>query len=81
MPPLAYPDGMQMLRLLGTHVLLTAFTLLLFAEPALAQDTGAPPVPALSRSPHAAIGYGVMVLLLVLVITVSIMPSKRGHQD
>lgn len=47
---------------------------------ALAQDS-APPQPMLSRSAPAWIGFFFMVVLLTVVLGVSLMPSKRGHQD
>jgi FtsH-binding integral membrane protein len=47
---------------------------------AWAQDN-APPSPTLSRTPKPWMGFVVMFLLLALVLGVSLMPSKRGHQD
>jgi len=47
---------------------------------ALAQGS-APPQPALSRSAPVWIGFLFMVILLTIVLGVSLMPSKRGHQD
>jgi Na+/H+ antiporter NhaA len=47
---------------------------------AMAQES-APPAPTLSRSLPPWVGYIVMVLLLAAVVGVSLMPSKRGHQD
>ncbi len=40
-----------------------------------------PPMPSLSRSAPPWVGYIVMFILLALVMGVSLMPSKRGHQD
>jgi FtsH-binding integral membrane protein len=46
-----------------------------------AAQTAAPPMPSLRRSTPAWLGYLVMFLLLSIVVTVSLMPSKRSHQD
>ncbi len=46
----------------------------------LAQGS-APPQPILTRSAPAWIGFLFMVILLAIVLGVSLMPSKRGHQD
>jgi len=46
---------------------------------ALAQDN--PDPPGLSKTPAPWVGYIVMFLLLAGVVGVSLMPSKRGHQD
>ncbi len=47
---------------------------------ALAQDS-APPQPMLTHSAPVWIGFFFMVILLTIVLGVSLMPSKRGHQD
>jgi FtsH-binding integral membrane protein len=64
------------------HLMRLAATLapLAAAAAAWAQDN-APPQPRLSKSAPAWMGFAVMVILLALVIGVSLMPSKRGHQD
>jgi uncharacterized membrane protein YdjX (TVP38/TMEM64 family) len=46
----------------------------------LAQDA-APPQPTLNRYPAVVWGYLAIFVLLGLVVGVSILPSKRGHQD
>jgi hypothetical protein len=48
--------------------------------PALAQ-AAAPPAPILKKSPPVWLGFLVMALLLIIVMFVSLMPSKRSHQD
>ena len=58
---------------------LAAVTLLAPAV-ALAQEN-VPPSPTLARVPKPWIGYVVIFLLVVLVLGVSLIPSKRGHQD
>jgi hypothetical protein len=40
-----------------------------------------PPSPSLSRTPAAWVGFAFMFVLLALVLGVSLLPSKRGHQD
>ncbi len=52
---------------------------LVIAADVLAQ--AAPPQPNLSKSAPAWLGFGVMLILLAVVLGVSLMPSKRGHQD
>ena len=47
---------------------------------AVAQGS-APPSPSLSKWAPPWVGYIVTVVLLALVLGVSLMPSKRGHQD
>jgi hypothetical protein len=41
----------------------------------------AAPQPNLSKAPPAWLGILVMFILLALVISVSLMPSRRSHQD
>ncbi|MHC5023825.1 MAG: hypothetical protein ACYTGG_07925 [Planctomycetota bacterium] len=48
--------------------------------PAVALAT-APPAPTLRKTAPAWMGYGVIFLLVVVVLTVSLLPSKRSHQD
>ena len=59
---------------------LRAAAVVLPAAATMAQDS-APPSPSLSRSAAPWGGYVVMIILLGLVMGVSLMPSKRGHQD
>ena len=49
--------------------------------PAVALAQAAAPPPALRRTPAPWIGMMIMAVLLALVLTVSLMPSKRSHQD
>lgn len=49
---------------------------------ALAQQTGPrPPTPKRADAAAPLPSIGVALLLLGLVMTASLMPSKRGHQD
>ncbi len=58
-----------------------AYALLLVAPIVAHAQVTAPPQPTLNRSPAAWIGYMIMIVLLAMVIVVSLLPSKRGHQD
>jgi len=57
----------------------TMLTLCLTAT-SFGQDDG-PPAPALRRTHPAWLGSAVIFVLLVMVMLVSLMPSKRSHQD
>jgi hypothetical protein len=61
--------------LLGLHA-----AAVLMPAVALAQES-APPAPGLSKNAPPWMGYIIMVFLLALVLGVSLMPSKRSHQD
>jgi hypothetical protein len=65
-------------RLLITYVLAMAATLMPAAA-ALAQ-TPAPP-PNLRNAPPVWAGYLLMAVLMVIVVGISLLPSKRSHQD
>ncbi len=39
------------------------------------------PQPELRRAPATWVGYMFMVILVAAVMAVSLLPSKRGHQD
>ncbi len=73
---------MLRLRILPTSVARATVTALALLAPAVAwaQDN-VPPPPTLSRTPKPWLGFVVMFLLVALVLGVSLMPSKRGHQD
>jgi len=49
------------------------------AAPVYAQK--AAPMPNLSRSPSPLIGFGIIAVFAVLIVAISLLPSKRGHQD
>lgn len=44
-------------------------------------QSAAPPEPGLRRTAAPWVGYLVIFVLLALVLAVSLIPSKRGHQD
>jgi hypothetical protein len=39
------------------------------------------PQPSLTRAPSPLIGFGLMFLMVVVVVVISFIPSKRSHQD
>jgi len=57
-----------------------ALALMIWA-PAMALAQTAAPQPMLKRAPPIWLGLLVMVLLLAIVLAISLMPSKRSHQD
>jgi drug/metabolite transporter (DMT)-like permease len=67
----------RLISTLGTRAI--ALTVMLWPVIALAQD--APPQPSLRRSPAPWVGLLIIVVLAGIIIAVSLMPSKRGHQD
>ncbi len=73
---------MLRLRFLSTSVSRATVTALALLAPAVAwAQENVPPPPTLSRTPKPWLGFVVMFLLVALVLGVSLMPSKRGHQD
>ena len=51
----------------------------IMASPVWAQT--AAPQPTLRKAPAAWIGMAFMFVMLAIVVAISIMPSKRSHQD
>lgn len=62
-----------------TVVLLIALTTLL--APVVVWCQNSAPAPVLQRQSPVWIGYLIMFVLTALVVAVSLMPSKRSHQD
>lgn len=62
------------------RLLTGALPLLLINAAAWAQSAAAPQ-PTLQKSPPVWLGLLVIFLMLVAVVTVSLLPSRRGHQD
>lgn len=55
---------------------------LLFAASAFAQDAvDAPPPPSLRNTAAPWIGYLLIFVLFGIVVAISLIPSKRSHQD
>ncbi|MCP3902877.1 MAG: hypothetical protein GY715_04500 [Planctomycetes bacterium] len=71
---------MHLLRLQFLRLVVFAMTVLAPVV-ALAQEQSAPPQPSLKRYAPEWIGYLVVAVLMIVVLAVSLMPSKRGHQD
>lgn len=66
---------------LAMHAVVAA-TLLALPTIALAQQvTAAPPEPRVTRTYPVFVGYIFMFLFIVIIVGVSLMPSKRAHQD
>jgi hypothetical protein len=66
---------------LGITMLGAASTLAAAAPAAPAGAAGAPQTPGLSGGPPVWLGFAVMFLLTAVVVAISLMPSKRSHQD
>jgi hypothetical protein len=84
--PPPYADLMRLSSILTTFAnrsvpVIVALISILTPVLAWAQTPGAPPQPSIKRSPPAWIGMIVMFVLLAMVVFVSLMPSKRSHQD
>lgn len=62
---------------------LAAFSTLLVVAPAtvLAQASAAPPEPRVSKVYPVFVGYLFMFLMIAVIVGISLMPSKRAHQD
>lgn len=71
----------QFQRLMCRIALFVLATLIVPATTMAQYIATAPPAPTIRKSPAAWIGYGLLFVLLVAVMVVSLMPSKRGHQD
>ena len=69
-------------RMLGRVAPLVVVVLTLAPGAVCAAAAVAPRMPnTLRRGVPAWLGYFVMFVLAVVVISISLMPSKRGHQD
>jgi len=63
---------------------LQLFLLMLLASPLVSQlalAAATPPEPSLRKPPSTWVGYVLMFVFFGIVISVSIMSAKRGHQD
>ena len=68
------------------HRLATRGTTMIFAglaamAPVVAWAQTAAPAPTLKRAPPVWVGYLLMAVLLGIVLAISLLPSKRSHQD
>ena len=57
-----------------------ASVLLCFPDVAMGQAES-PPTPSLRQSPPKWLGFLVMIVLVLPILFLSLMPSKRSHQD
>ena len=76
MEQVEYPLFMHRLR-----TLFYAFLGTTLMSTVVSASTTIPPEPSLRKSPAAWIGFILMFLFFGVVITISLMTSKRGHQD
>jgi hypothetical protein len=65
----------------GSAVCTLMFIVPVLIAPTLAMAQTTPDSPALNRTPPVWWGYAILFFLLVAVLLVSLMPSKRSHQD
>jgi hypothetical protein len=63
------------------RLFLATLPMLLLTAVANAQESTAAPQPTLQKSPPVWLGLLVIFIMLVLVVMVSLMPSRRSHQD
>jgi hypothetical protein len=63
------------------QTLLAAFLSSTLVLEVIAMAAAIPPTPNVRKGPAAWMGFGLMFLFFAAVVLVSIMPSKRGHQD
>jgi hypothetical protein len=64
---------------LGARIACMLCVILFTQTPLLAQD--APPQPDLNQFPPPWLSLLIMLVLFAVLMGVSLMPSKRGHQD
>ena len=70
------------IRMSIASLLTTTVWVICAATASVAEASAVPPQPGnLSRSPHVLVGMLIMFVLFAAVVTISLMPSKRGHQD
>ena len=69
-------------RLAVLLVRVIAVAVVLLPGTAMAQVTAPPEATNRSdQAPSLLIGFGIIFVLLLIVMVVSLIPSKRGHQD
>lgn len=69
------------MNLLGRGAASIWWMMVLWMWPAIALAQAAAPQPSLRKAPPVWVGLLIMFLLLAVVMAVSLMPSKRTHQD
>lgn len=66
----------------GRTLWLAAFTVILTVPASVwAQQATPAPQPSLKKFPAPWIGMAFMFLMAAIVVVISLMPSKRSHQD
>lgn len=70
----------RMFRHASRLPMIAAILLAATATSAVVAQTAAPQ-PTLKNVPAAWVGYLLIAVLLIMVLGVSLMPSKRSHQD
>ena len=73
---LRYPLAMHRLRLILFACICSSFVTSFVSAAALA-----PPEPNLRKTPAAWMGFALMFIFFGIVVAISLMSSKRGHQD
>lgn len=68
-------------RISATILVLSLWGAATLIAPAVALAQAAPESPSLKRYPAVWLGYAAMFGLIIVVMAVSLMPSKRSHQD
>ncbi len=69
------------MRSLGAAGLLAIASIGAVATPTFAQTTSAPDEPRVSKLYPVWVGYGLLTIFGLAILGVSLMPSKRAHQD
>ena len=69
------------LERLSRRLMLTTFMVVLAMAPVIVWAETAAPSPNLKKAPPAWVGLGIMFILAALVVSISLLPAKRGHQD
>lgn len=62
-------------------IVVMGWLLALAGLPAAALAQKAAPMPNLQSTPHPLIGYAIIAFFAVVIVAISLLPSKRGHQD
>ncbi len=61
--------------------LLPALVSLAISSIALAQGGGGPRQPKVDAVPSPVVGYAIMLILAIAILSISLYPSKRAHTD
>lgn len=72
---------LKVMKMLAKRILLMVVMVTAVLWPVLGWAQTAAPQPSLRNAPPVWLGLLIMALLLAMVMAVSLLPSKRGHQD